>query len=264
MMTRRILTVAVALVLAVLGAVGVLDYAHQADQRALAGMHAVTAYVAKAQIPSGTSAGVALREGLLVSQQFPASSVPTDAVRSISPSIGSLVLTSGLASGQMLLSPMLGTAVQTSAALPVPPGMVAVTLQFCVQQAVANYVTTGSEVAIFTTFVNGKSATGACSAGSLSSDHAGVVHTRLVLPKVLVLAIGEGTATLPSTSTVASDPAGSSSASSSSSIPSTIYVTMAVSQANAERLIELGEAGSPYLALVTSASGAKADVAFQP
>src|SRR5215472_19363999 len=196
-MTRRIVTIAAAVLLAVLGAVGVLDYVHQADQRALAGMHAVNAYVANSQIPSGTSAGVALREGLLVSQQFPASSVPTDAVRTISPSIGSLVLTSGLASGQMLLSPMLGTAVQTSAALPVPPGMVAVTLQFCVQQAVANYVTPGSQVAVFNTFVNGKAATGACTADNLNSARTGVVHTRLVMPKVLVLAVGEGTATSP-------------------------------------------------------------------
>jgi pilus assembly protein CpaB len=221
----------------------------------------VTAYVAKAQIPSGTSAETALREGLLVSQQFPASSVPVDAVRSISPATAGLVLTSGLASGQMLLSPMLGTAVQTAAALPVPPGMVAVTLQFCVQQAVANYVTPGSQVAVFNTFVNGKTATGACSAAGLTSDRTGLIHTRLVLAKVLVLAVGEGTATPPSATSVAADgPATSTSASS----PSTIYLTMAVSQVDAERLIELGEAGSPYLALVTSASGAKADAVIQP
>ena len=263
-MTRRILTVAIALVLAVLGAVGVLDYAHQADQRALAGMRAVTAYVARAQIPSGTSAGTALQEGLLVTQQFPATAVPTDAVRSISPATAGLVLTSGLASGQLLLSPMLGTSVQTAAALPVPPGMVAVTLQFCVQQAVANYVTPGSQVAVFNTFVNGKAATGACTADNLNSARTGVVHTRLVMPKVLVLAVGEGTATSPSATAVVADGPATTSSSSAGSSPSTIYLTMAVSQVDAERLIELGEAGSPYLALVTSASGAKADSVFQP
>jgi pilus assembly protein CpaB len=260
-MTRRILTVALALVLAVLGAVGVLDYAHQADQRALAGMHAVTAYVAKAQIPSGTTAGVALREGLLVSQQFPASSVPSDAIRSISASTAAMVLTGGLASGQLLLSPMLGTSVQTAAALPIPSGMVAITLQFCVQQAVANYVTAGSQVAVFNTFVNGKPVPGACAVGGTSSAGSGTPHTRLVLPKVLVLAVGEGTATPPSSAALA---AAGPAASSSASTPSTIYLTMAVPEADAERLIELGETGSPYLALVTSASGAKADSVFQP
>jgi pilus assembly protein CpaB len=223
-------------------------------------MHAVTAYVAKAQIPSGTTAGVALREGLLVSQQFPASSVPADAVRSISPATASLVLTGGLASGQLLLSPMLGTSVQTAAALPIPSGMVAITLQFCVQQAVANYVTPGSQVAVFNTFVNGKPVPGACAVGGTSSAGSATPHTRLVLPKVLVLAVGEGTATPPSSAALAADPAPSSSA----STPSTIYLTMAVPEVDAERLIELGETGSPYLALVTSASRTKADSIFQP
>lgn len=260
-MSRRILTIGAAVLLAVLGAIGVLDYVHQADQRALAGVQAVTVYTATAQIASGTPAGTAVKDGLLVSQRFPASSVPADAVRSITPGMSGLVLTSGLASGQMLLSPMLGAAVQTAAALPIPPGMVAVTMQFCVQQAVANYVTPGSKVDIFNTFVSGKIATGACS--GISPGAGGVQpNTRLVLANVLVLAVGEGTATSPSSNpAVAADgpPAGSAPAT-----PSTIYLTMAVAQADAERLIELQESGSPYLALVTSASGTSADAVFQP
>jgi pilus assembly protein CpaB len=223
-------------------------------------MRAVSAYVATAQIPSGTVADVAVRDGLLVRQQFPASSVPAEAVHSITPSLSALVLTSGLASGQMLLSPMLGASVQTASALPIPTGMVAITLQFCVQQAVANYVTPGSQIAVFNTFVNGKPTGGACSVGSASSGGT-QPQTRLVLPKVLVLAVGEGTATPPSsTNTTADGPATSSSG----STPSTIYLTMAVSQKDAETLIELGESGSPYLALLTSASTAKTDVSYQP
>jgi pilus assembly protein CpaB len=261
-MTRRIVTIAAAVLLAVLGAVGVLDYVHQADQRAVAGMRAVDAYVATKQIPSGTSAVVAERDGLLVRQQFPASSVPADAVRSITPALSGLVLTSGLASGQMLLSPMLGAAVQTASALPIPAGMVAVTLQFCVQQAVGNYITPGSQVAVFNTFVNGtnKSTGSPCSqAGGTAGAQS--IQTRMVMSKLLVLAVGEGTATPPSaTATTADGPATSSAG----SAPGTIYLTLAVSQADAERLIELGEGGSPYLALLTSASAATADAPFQP
>jgi len=261
-MTRRIVTIAAAVLLAVLGAVGVLDYVHQADQRALTGMRAVGAYVATAQIPSGTSAAAAVRAGLLVRQQFPASSVPADAVRSITPTLSGLVLTSSLPSGQMLLDPMLGAAVQTASALPIPPGDVAVTLQFCVQQAVGNYITPGSQIAIFNTFVNGtnKSATGACSQAG-SGAGASSIQTRMVMSKVLVLAVGEGTATPPSsTTTTAAGPTNSSAGSS----PGTIYLTLAASQADAERLIELGEGGSPYLALLTSGSVAQADAPFQP
>jgi|SRR5215469_6354230 len=261
-MTRRIITIAAAVLLAVLGAVGVLDYVHQADQRAVAGMRAVDAYVATAQIPSGTSAAAAVREGLLVRQQFPASSVPTDAVRTITPTLSALVLTSGLGSGQILLNPMLGASVQTASALPIPAGMVAVTLQFCVQQAVANYITAGSQIAVFDTFANGthKSLTGvACSQGGATGGVQSI-QTRMVMSKVLVLAVGEGTATPPSTATTADGPATSSAG----TTPATIFLTLAVSQADAERLIELGEGGSPYLALLSSASGATADAPFQP
>src|SRR5215469_69546 len=260
-MTRRIITIAAAVLLAVLGAAGVLEYVHQADQRALSGMRAVNAYVATAQIPSGTPASAALSERLLVRQKFPASSVPAGAVRSITPTLSGMVLTSGLASGQILLNAMLGASVQTASALPIPPGMVAVTLQLCVQQAVGNYITPGSQIAVFNTFVNGtrKTATGACSQAGAGAG-AETIQTRMVMSKVLVLAVGEGTATPPSSTTTTADgPATSSSA----SAPGTIYLTLAVSQADAERLVELGEGGSPYLVLLSSSSAAKADAPFQ-
>jgi pilus assembly protein CpaB len=259
MMTRRILTIVVAVLLAALGAVGVLDYVHQADNRALAGMRAVTAYVATAQIPAGQSAGAAVQNRTLVAQQFPASSVPADAVRSITPSVSGLVLSSGLAPGQMLLSPMLGTSTQTAQALPIPPGYVAVTMQFCVQQAVANYVTPGSYVAIYNTSVNNEPVTGACS--GIPAPASGMPPTvALKVPKVLVLAVGEGTATPPSTGTAA----GGSAASSAPSGGATIYLTMAVLQNEVPQLIGLGESGSPYLALLTPAEATSTDTAFQP
>jgi pilus assembly protein CpaB len=265
-MTRRILTIGAALVLAVLGAVGVLSYAHQADQRALAGIRAVSAYVATGQISAGTTAGTALQQGLLVSQKFPASSVPADAVSSLTPNLSSLVLTSDLASGQLLLRPLLGATVAAASSLPVPAGKVAITLQFCVQRGVANYVTPGSVVAVFNTFVAGPPAsyTTSCSGISITKT-VRAEHTRLVLAKVPVLAVGEGNGIAPAApgTNVAADPSTSSS-SSSSSTPSTIYVTLAVPQRDAERLIELGESQTPYLALVTSASSAQADFFFQP
>jgi pilus assembly protein CpaB len=262
-MTRRILTIGVALVLAVVGAVGVLTYAHQADQRALSGMRAVSAYVATGPISAGTSAGTAVQQGLLVSQRFPASSVPADAVSSLTPSLSGLVLTGDLASGQLLLRPMLGANVTASSSLSIPAGMVAVTLQFCVQRAVANYVTPGSTVAIFNSF-NMSTAGAPASCSGIQVKKFRDIRTRLVLSKVLVLAVGErdGAGATSLGPSVAADPSPSSQ--SSSSAPSTIYVTMAVQQADAERLIELGEVDVPYLALMTTASGATTDFHFQP
>ncbi len=255
-MTRRIVTFAVALLLAVAGAIGVLDYAHQANQRALNGLRTVSAYVATRQIPAGASAETAVKDGLLVPKQFPESTVPADAVSSVTPSSG--VLTSDLGAGQMLLSPMLGASAQTASALPIPPGMEAVALQFCAQSEVANYVSPGSQVDVFSTFVNGRLVTGACSGVSTAGAQP---QTRLVLKNVLVLAVGEGTATAPSSASATAD---GPTTSSGSSAPSTVYITLAVPQIKAETLIELGESGSPYLALVTSASQSNVDIQYQP
>ena len=57
------LTVALAALLAVLGIVAVLTYVGKANQRAIAGMKAVSTLVAKDAIPAGTSANDALQKG---------------------------------------------------------------------------------------------------------------------------------------------------------------------------------------------------------
>ena len=153
-MKRRVLTVTLALLLAVLGTVGVLAYVHGANARAVAGVKAVPALVAQQPIPAGTSASTAVHEGLLASQQLPASSVPSDAVRSITPDISSLVMSANVQAGQLLLRPMLVTAAQATGAgtLATPKGMVAVTIPLCLPEAVAGYVQPGSQVAVFDTY----------------------------------------------------------------------------------------------------------------
>ena len=58
-MKRRVLTVTLALLLAVLGTVGVLAYVHGANARAVAGVRATSTLVAQQPIPAGTSASSA-------------------------------------------------------------------------------------------------------------------------------------------------------------------------------------------------------------
>jgi len=259
---RRILAIGLAIVLAILGTTGVLAYVHKADARAVAGMKAVSVLVAQQQVASGTSASTALQNGSLTSQKLPASSVPSDAVRSITPGLGSLVLSATLQPGQLLLRPMLVTAAQATAsgALQIPKGMIAVTVPLCVEAAVAGYVQPGSQVAVFDTYPTKKATLQEQCSQSGQSHQAqgpGGVVTRIVLPRVLVLAIGTagaGGTTSGATSTAASggslahgsqtDPAGS--------VPNgAVLVTLAVSQPDAERLILITEAGLPYMALLT-------------
>jgi pilus assembly protein CpaB len=264
-LTRRILTIILAIVLAAIGTGAVLIYVKGADARAIAKQKAVSVLVASQHVPAGTTAKAALSEGLLNSQKLPAGSVPSDAVRSITPQLQGLVLSGDLPSGQLLLRPMLVTAVTTGTTLAIPAGKVALSLQFCLARDVAGYVQAGSEIAVFNTFVSGTpgSATDSCSGISVNKGVTGV-HTRLVLPKVQVLAVGPATTSTSSGIKATSASFAQNSSSSTQATSTTIMlVTVAVSQADAEKLIHLDETQVPYLALVTSSSNVKADIQFQ-
>jgi pilus assembly protein CpaB len=241
-MKRRALTIALAVLLAVLGTGGVLAYVNHANARALAGQHAVTVLIARQVIPAGTAAADARDRGLLRTERLPSASVPADALAAITPDIGALVTDADVQPGQLLLRPMLVTSVQNANGLAVPRGMFAVAIAFCVPEAVAGYVHPGSQVAVFETTAGGSaSITGqaACS-GSHTFSGSQHVSTRLVLPKVTVLAVGQSTN------------GQSGSTSSSSGGQNSSLITVAVSQAEASQLIEISANGLPYLALPAS------------
>lgn len=241
---------------------GVLAYVHKADSRALAGMRAVSTLVAQGQIPAGTTANSAQQEGLLRSETLPVSSVPANAVHSITPDLGSLVMSAQVQAGQLLLRPMLVTSAQATAtgALAIPKGMIAITIPLCLPEAVASYVQSGSQVAVFDTYATKKaSLQESCSQSGVShqAEGPGGIVTRIVLPRVLVLATGQAAASGTTTSTTASSSPFShnSQTDPQSSAPTgSVLVTLAVTQANAERLILIARAGLPYLALLTSSS----------
>jgi pilus assembly protein CpaB len=260
-LTRRFLTIILAILLAVIGTGAVLLYVKQADKRAMQGLTAVTVLVAAQQIPAGTSASAALRDGLLVRQQVPAKSVAgTDYVSKLTPELGLLVASTNIPSGQLLLRPMLVTAVTSTSGIAIPSGDVAVTIALCVPEAVAGYVSPGSQVAIFDTTGGGGGGCSSAGGGSTGSSTSGTssgsgqaankaantVNTRIVLPQVTVLAIGQASA-VPAgvTATNAAFSQGTSTANNG-----TVLVTLAVNQSDAERVISLAESGLPYLALL--------------
>jgi pilus assembly protein CpaB len=257
------LTTVLAVLLALIGTGGVLLYVQQANTRALAGQRAVSTLVAAQAIPAGTSASAALRQGMLVSQKLPASSVPADAVAAITPELGALVMSAQVPPGQLLLRPMLVTSAQVTGAgvLAIPSGMVAVTVPLCLPAAVAGYVQPGSKVAVFDTYsLRNLQVSQSCSGSSQtqSAQGSGGIRTRMVLPRVLVLSVSSA----PAKSAASTTALGSSSAASSTSGP--VLVTMAVSQPDAERLILLTETGLPYLALLTPSSQTGFDTGLQP
>jgi pilus assembly protein CpaB len=242
-MKRRGLTIALAVLLAILGTAGVLAYVNHANARALADQKPVTVLIAKSLIPSGTTAADAQRQGLLGTETLPAGSVPADALTAVTPDISSLVTNSNVQPGQVLLRPLLVTAAQVTSGLAIPSGMVAVAIMFCVPEAVAGNVHAGSQVAVFST-AGGGGNTGACSGQRQQAS--GNATTKLILPRVTVLAVGSAAANSQSGTTSAST--------TTSTAQSGELVTLAVGQQDAERLIALTESGLPYLALVNGSS----------
>ena len=100
------------------------------------------------------------------------------------------------------------------------------------------------------------------SGGSNLSSAGGIVATRIVLPRVRVLSVGaaanSGTGGTSGSTTTAVN--GSATASPSGAV----LVTVAVDQADAERLILLTETGVCYLALLTPSSHTAFDTATVP
>ena len=238
-MKRRALTITLAVLLAVLGTGGVLAYVNKANARALAGQQAVTVLIARQMIPAGTSAAAAQAQGLLGTERLPSASVPADALTAITPAISGLVTDAAVQPGQLLLSPMLVTSAPDTSGLAIPHGMLAVAIQFCIPEAVAGNLRSGSQVAVFATTVSGNaglSAQAACNGPHTLTGQD--VSTRLALPKVTVLAVGQGTGQ------------SGSSSSSASGQNSLGLITLAVDQAEATQLIQLTENGLPYLALL--------------
>ena len=249
-MRRRTLTVALAGMLALLGAVAVLAYVRQANVRAVDGLKAETVLAATGAIHAGTSLGTAQHEHLLTSEKVPVASLSTQPVQSVTAANAHLVMSANVATGQVLLQNMLvsSTAVAASPGIIIPPGMVAVTLQMCASEAVANYLAPGSQVLVFATVP----ATGKGNVQrTCDVSHAGVpigeANTRLVLSNVRVLAVTHAlpssSSTFSGSSSVVADPVSAALSS------DTVAVTFAVTPTQAEQLIEVAQAELPYLAL---------------
>jgi pilus assembly protein CpaB len=223
-MTRRIVAITVAIVLAAFGAAGGLFLILTADQRA---QDRVTDGVQVAVASSGMSAGTTaarVRTNIKM-ETMPKALVPADAVTNLDASYDTLVLVSNVPAGTMLLRGDFGSPSETTG-LPLDDGDIAVTVQTGAPQQVAGYVRAGSEVTIFLTY----------SVVDVNGNKTNLERTRVLLPRVKVLALGG-----PGTQT------------------NSLLITVAVNQTDAERLIEGLNHGTLYLGLLTDSVTVKPD-----
>jgi pilus assembly protein CpaB len=248
---RRLLAILVAVALAAVGCLAVVAYVRRADERALAGREAVWVLVATSRIPAGTT-GAQIRDGGLTNRvAMPAATVPADAFERIDDQLAALTVTADVQPSQLLLRGAFGESTRLSGGLGLPDGKVAVSVEMTAAARVAGYVRPGAKVAIFDTFTvrNGK---GRVPSGSRLTDNYDYNHaTRVLLPRVEVIAVGErGTAgaaiAAPADAAAGDEPAGGKEAKAGT----TMLVTVAATQGEAEKIIHASLTGTLSLALL--------------
>ncbi len=150
-MGRRIIAIAVATVIALIGAVLVLIYARSADARAVEAASPRDVYVSTATIPAGTSLKEAVRLELAVKTQTAASALPAGAVTVVDDSNSELLALTDIPPGQYLLTASFGETPVGEKAIQVPAGQLAVSVALSDPARVGNFVTPGSFLTIFAT-----------------------------------------------------------------------------------------------------------------
>lgn len=244
-MKRSVIAVVLAAVLAVIGCGAVLLYVKGADNRALAGKRAVSVLVAAKRIPAGTTGAQIRSGGYAETVSMPQSSVPNDAMSSLSTSLDKLAVNADVAPDQLLLRGSFGEPTTTTGGLALPEGDIAVSVD--ATGPVDGFVRPGAEVAIFDSFTTGNGSN-VPDGEKLSFGAGNHQVTRVLLPKVEVIAVGDKT----STHTTSSDSGNDTTTSDQAKT-----LTVAVNQDDAERLIHAVQTGTLYFALLDDNSDVK-------
>ena len=239
-MNRRIVLIAVAVILALVGTFAVYNYAHNADKRAVASTKAAQVLIAQKQVPAGTRWSDAVKGGYFSQENIPANSAPASALASTSASVpADEVATADIASGQIVLRPMFSTKTPTTGVLAIPKGMQALSVSLSSTADVAGYVESGSQIAIYATFKVTNQAAGTTGTQSVGTD---LYATKLLLPRVDVIATSQGA------------PADVTGAKGGSGGGSSVTLTLSVNQQQAQQVILAQQVGSLYLALLSDTS----------
>jgi pilus assembly protein CpaB len=236
---RRIVAIFAAAVVALIGVVAVLMYAKGADDRAIASQNPASVYVVKSVVPAGTTLKDSVQSGLIIKTSVASKGVPLGALSGVNGSNGGLFALSDIQPGEYVLADRFGTKPVGQKAIDVPAGQVAVSIALADPARVGTFLTPGSKVVLFDTYTPTETAakTGADAAAKLSQQ------TRVLLDDVLVIAMGEASLT------PAQAPSSGEDAAAGSEPVRGALMTVAVSPADASRLVHGIQTGNLYAAL---------------
>ena len=220
-MGRRTLLLVAALLLAALGTSLVFVYVGNVDNRAREGQAPVEVWIATKEILAGTTVAQANSDGSFAIKVVAQSDVVEGALGDLAP-IADKVALSTIYPEEQLLEAKFGAQGEVPT-VSIPPGKFAVAFEFADPNRVANFVAPGQQVAVFVTMLS-----------EGSPVPAGQDFTQLLLPTVLVVAVGAETVT--------------EVAETGEEVP-TRLLTLALDEGESKRLIHANSKGELYLAL---------------
>jgi pilus assembly protein CpaB len=240
---RRVMAIIIALIVALLGAIGVVVYAQAADTRAVAGQQTVSVYIATAEVPVGTTVADAVSNKLITSQQVVAKGVPAGALVKVDSTNQKLVATTAITPGEVVLATRFGTLTDVTQTGGVPDGKVAITVTLADPQRVAPLLEPGSHIVIYDSFNprDPKSALPIPDGARLSEGAAMTRVTRVLLEDVQVIGVGSAQIQ-PSGSQTSPDAQKANQGNGA-------LVTVAVSPAQALTLVHAIQTGTLYAGL---------------
>jgi pilus assembly protein CpaB len=235
-MGRRTVLLVVAALIALLGAGMVLLYVRNADTRAEASQQPVQVLKAVAQIDPGETLADAQSKGKLQLGEVPRKQVLPGAVNSVG-DLGTKVAISTIYPNEQIITAKFGAAGDQQT-LTIPKGNIAISVNLSDTGRVAGFVSPGSKVAVF--------------ASTKPVDESkGTDSTRLLLPKVSVIAVGATTVVSQTTTSAAG-------AQTTEQLPKTLF-TLSVSQKDAEKLIYASSHGDLSFGLLNDSSRVSSD-----
>ncbi len=226
-MDRRKVLLLVAAVIAALGTLLVFLYVRGADTRADQRYDAVQVLRVVKPIAAGETVEAAQSAGKIQSGSVSKKDLLPDALTGTETVAGKIAVTN-MYPGEQLISTKFG-ATGSSNGLAIPKGKIAISTNLSDPSRVAGFVNPGDKVAIF-----------------LTASGEGGSYTRLLLPNIQVIAAG--TTTVVSTTTT--DPSG---AQTTEQLPKTL-LTLAVSQAEAEKVLFASSNGELAFGLLNTDS----------
>lgn len=154
-MTRRLPTLPtiatiVALLLAGLATVAILAYVRGVEQRAYGDLEPVAVYVAVEEIPAGLPGPSAVGGGLIARELRPRSAVPAGAVAALA-ELDDLVTEERILPGEVIVRGRFVDPAVAVAALQIPPGLEAISLEVGVPPGVAGFVRAGDRISLIAT-----------------------------------------------------------------------------------------------------------------